>query len=56
MHFKEDLQIASTDTHNAKRKVPKWLATLDPFKDETVFYELEEDFVIQSRQAKSNSQ
>ena len=34
IHFKEDLQMASTDTRNAKRKVPKWLATLDPFKDE----------------------
>ena len=34
MYLKEDMQTISTVTRNAKCKVPKWLATLDPFKDE----------------------
>ena len=34
MHLKEDLPMTSINTRTSKSKVPKWLATLDPFKDE----------------------
>ena len=34
MHLKEDLKITSAHTRASKSKGPKWLSTLDPFKDE----------------------